>query len=71
MQDESGNYVYRYLFVELDDFGRHPIVLEDNRHSLPQSRHSSLPQPLGKLPEELDLSQPLNMNLNFPEAGMK
>lgn len=23
--------MYRYLFVETDDFGRPPIILEDNR----------------------------------------
>jgi len=30
-ENESGNYEYRYLFVELDDFSRRVIILEDNR----------------------------------------
>lgn len=55
LQDESGHYTYRYLFVELDDFGRHPIVLEDNRHEkLTSSKINHL--------EELDLSTPLDIN---------
>jgi len=72
-EDESGKYVYRYLFVELDDFGRHPIVFEDNRHSQPrqQPQPGSSPQPAPKSFDELDLSQPINMNLNFPDSGMK
>jgi len=71
-EDESGNFVYRYLFVELDDFGRHPIVLEDNRHSdtrIPASSDKSQFEPFTS--EEYDLSKPLNMNLNFPDAGLK
>ncbi|KAF2892349.1 hypothetical protein ILUMI_13825 [Ignelater luminosus] len=31
MENESGNYEYRYLFVEIDDLLRSTIVLEDNR----------------------------------------
>lgn len=31
-ENEDGDYVYRYLFVETDDFGRPPIILEDNRY---------------------------------------
>uniref|UniRef100_A0A1B6KIX5 Mitochondrial import inner membrane translocase subunit Tim21 n=1 Tax=Graphocephala atropunctata TaxID=36148 RepID=A0A1B6KIX5_9HEMI len=62
-EDESGNYVYRYLFVELDDFGRHPIIFEDNRNA----RKSQVK----RAKEEVDLSTPLNMNLNFPDGGLK
>ncbi|XP_046676941.1 mitochondrial import inner membrane translocase subunit Tim21 [Homalodisca vitripennis] len=62
-EDESGNYTYRYLFVELDDFGRHPIIFEDNRNTQTS--------PVKKAAEEMDLSAPLNMNLNFPDAGLK
>lgn len=32
-QDASGNFIFRYLFVQLDDFPRNVIVLEDNRHT--------------------------------------
>uniref|UniRef100_A0A1B6FI33 Mitochondrial import inner membrane translocase subunit Tim21 n=1 Tax=Cuerna arida TaxID=1464854 RepID=A0A1B6FI33_9HEMI len=62
-EDESGKYTYRYLFVELDDFGRHPIIFEDNRNTETS--------PVKKATEEMDLSAPLNMNLNFPDAGLK
>lgn len=42
-QDENGNYVYNYLFVKTDDYGRAPIVLEDNRLgniNQPKGKHS-------------------------------
>ncbi|XP_039291658.1 mitochondrial import inner membrane translocase subunit Tim21 [Nilaparvata lugens] len=32
IEDGNGEYFFRYLFVELDDFGRTAIVLEDNRY---------------------------------------
>jgi len=32
-ENESGDYVYRYLFVQLEDLARNVIVLEDNRGS--------------------------------------
>ncbi|XP_014286978.1 mitochondrial import inner membrane translocase subunit Tim21 [Halyomorpha halys] len=30
-ENNSGDFEYRYLFVQLDDYGRRVIVLEDNR----------------------------------------
>lgn len=56
-ENEAGDYVYRYLFVELDDFGRAAIVLEDNRHE----KTGSMPDLSSKQFEELDLSQPLKL----------
>lgn len=32
-QDENGNWVYRYLFVQCEDRSRSVIILEDNRES--------------------------------------
>lgn len=31
MQDSNGNWVYRYLFVQLKDLNNTVIILEDNR----------------------------------------
>lgn len=31
LQNESGKYEYRYLFVELEGYPRRTIVLEDRR----------------------------------------
>lgn len=63
-QDDGGKYIYRYLFVELDDFGRHPIMFEDNRITKPKANVDSHAP-------EFDISTPLNMNLNFPDAELK
>lgn len=41
MENDSGKYEYRYLFVDVDDLARTTLVLEDNRHK--QSLPSSLP----------------------------
>lgn len=56
-ENDAGDYVYRYLFVELDDFGRAAIVLEDNRNE----KTGSVPDLFSKQFEELDLSQPLKL----------
>ncbi|XP_014251701.1 mitochondrial import inner membrane translocase subunit Tim21 [Cimex lectularius] len=31
-ENENGDYEYRYLFIQLDDYPRTVIVIEDNRH---------------------------------------
>lgn len=36
-EDQSGNFVYRYLFIQLEDMARNVIVLEDNRSSESQN----------------------------------
>ncbi|XP_012267660.2 mitochondrial import inner membrane translocase subunit Tim21 [Athalia rosae] len=36
-EDQSGNFVYRYLFIQLEDMARNVIVLEDNRSLESQS----------------------------------
>lgn len=51
LQDERGYFVYRYLFVELDDFGRHAIILEDNRET--KSTFSK---------GDFDISHPFNLS---------
>ncbi|RZF46067.1 hypothetical protein LSTR_LSTR004780 [Laodelphax striatellus] len=52
IEDENGEYIFRYLFVELDDFGRAAIVLEDNRYG-----HVDTPK--GKRIEDIGLSKEL------------
>lgn len=52
-ENDAGDYVYRFLFVELDDFGRPAIILEDNRSE------KTVPDFSSKQFEELDLSQSL------------
>lgn len=56
-ENDVGDYMYRYLFVELDDFGRAAIVLEDNR----SEKTASMPDLSSKQFGEFDLSQPLKL----------
>jgi len=41
MENDSGNYEYRYLFVEVEDLLRSTIVLEDNRNKEVMEQKSS------------------------------
>ncbi|XP_067006942.2 mitochondrial import inner membrane translocase subunit Tim21 [Anabrus simplex] len=34
-ENDKGKYEYRYLFVQLDDYPRDTIILEDNRYDVP------------------------------------
>nr|CAH7721626.1 unnamed protein product [Callosobruchus chinensis] len=36
-ENDSGDYEYRYLFVQVDDILKNTIILEDNRNQLPDS----------------------------------
>nr|CAI5862384.1 unnamed protein product [Callosobruchus analis] len=41
--NDSGDYEYRYLFVQVDDMLKNTIILEDNRNQLPDSFLPSTP----------------------------
>ena len=32
LQNDKGDFDYRYLFVQLDDYPRNTIIIEDNRY---------------------------------------
>jgi len=32
LQNDKGEFDYRYLFVQLDDYPRNTIIIEDNRY---------------------------------------
>lgn len=32
LQNDKGSFDYRYLFVQLDDYPRNVIIIEDNRY---------------------------------------
>ncbi|KAL1124053.1 hypothetical protein AAG570_001823 [Ranatra chinensis] len=54
-EDSSGNYVYRYLFVQLDDYSGRIIVLEDNRLEASNT-------PFTPIVENGDFTKPLNLS---------
>lgn len=34
-QNDRKQFEYRYLFVQMDDFPRETVILEDNRYDVP------------------------------------